>query len=288
MNDFSADSYAFYGLGAMGMPIACKLSSPCHPLIVRDLDGDKIDQICAEFDAQRGDEGAVTADCIFLCLPHPGAVGTVINQILARPAKNHRLIIDFGAHAPDFVGETVARCGEKNVTYCDAPVFGTPSMAVEGRLYFLFSGPQPIYAGFSKLAKRVGYRSRFAGPSGTASAVKLLQNALGTINLLAAAEILKVCEATDIDTTVFADVVNECGGIGSSQVFTKFASDMVNRRDSNEGRLRIAAKDMQTAANLAHKSGEKAVLLLATAQQFKRAYDAGMGEDQFSNIIKTL
>jgi 3-hydroxyisobutyrate dehydrogenase-like beta-hydroxyacid dehydrogenase len=83
----------------------------------------------------------------------------------------------------------------------------------------------------------------------------------------------------NIDTEMFTEVVNECGGIGGSRFFAKFAADMTMRRENGEGRLRIAAKDMQSAADLVDRTKSNAGLLLYTAAQFKKAYDEGMGEE---------
>ena len=110
-----------------------------------------------------------------------------------------------------------------------------------------------------------GYRFRYAGAAGCASTVKLLQNALGTANLCAAAEAFQVCEAAAIDTGLFIDVVRECGGIGLSTVFDRFADDMAARRDSGQGRLRIAAKDMKSAVELAHSSSAPSIWALKSS-----------------------
>ena len=150
-----------------------------------DIAVDKRDQICESAAAQDDETGLVDAQVAFLCLPHPDAVTQVVGNIAAQARGQHRTIIDFGAHAPDFAIEVTALCETQNIVYCDAPVFGTLSMAKSGDLYFLFSGPESIFTDFSQLVGRAGYRALCAGDSGMASTVKLLQNALGTVNFLA-------------------------------------------------------------------------------------------------------
>jgi len=196
-----------------------------------------------------------------------------------------RTIIDIGSYPPDFVAELVSLCAARSVTYCDAPVFGTPSMATRGELYFLFSGPPSKWETFSELVGAVGYRTRYAGPSGAASVVKVLQNALGTANLLAGAEALRVCEAAGIGSRLFIDVVRECGGIGLSTVFDRFAEDMAERHDSGEGRLRIAAKDARSATSLAGSHAVATPLLETVSDQYRQAAQAGMSDRQFTDII---
>lgn len=275
---------AFFGLGAMGAPIAERMAEQCEELIVADIIRENVERLCRHrrVCSAGADKSAQT---VFLCLPDQAAVEDVVSKL--SPSAT-RVIVDFGAHSPDFVKSHAELCRQQGMIYCDAPVFGTPSMASQGELYFLFSGPEPEYECFEILAANAGFRSRYAGPSGAASAVKLLQNALGTVNLLAAAETLRICEETGIDPEMFSGVVAECGGIGRSVVFEKFGSDLAARKDSGEGRLRIAAKDMAAAVNLADQSGVKAPLMRETAKRFQGALDADMGNDQFSNIIKEL
>ena len=284
MSAENKEKYAFFGLGAMGYPIAARLAGPVGQLIVSDIVSETVERLCAS-----GNARPMTAECdaetVFLCLPNQDAVSVVLRSL---PDGIVRTVVDFGAQSPEFVESAVAQCRAKGMTYCDAPVFGTPSMAAKGELYFLFSGSKADYDRFSDLFGKAGFRSRFAGTSGAASTVKLLQNALGTINLLAGAEALRICEHVGIDSEMFCRVVDECGGIGQSSVFAKFGRDMAARRDSNEGRLRIAAKDMAAAADLASKHTGTAVLVTETAKRFQQAYDEGMGGEQFSNIIKIL
>jgi 3-hydroxyisobutyrate dehydrogenase-like beta-hydroxyacid dehydrogenase len=288
MKSFSDLACAFVGLGAMGMPIARKLSEVCANLVVSDLDGEKVTAFANTTGGLSPGRNPADAEVIFICLPTPAAVRAVVEDLVAQPLGGQRIMIDLGSQPPRLVAETAAYCEARGTVYCDAPVFGTPSMADAGNLYFLFSGPDRIYTGFDQLAVSAGFRTRYAGTSGTASTVKVLQNALGTINLMAGAEILRICEETDIDGGMFAAVVGECGGIARSTVFDRFAADMAARRDSGEGRLRIAAKDMRAAAELSRDAGTGATLLTRTAEAFAEAMDAGLADDQFSNIIKRI
>ncbi|MGE0769788.1 MAG: NAD(P)-dependent oxidoreductase [Hyphomicrobiaceae bacterium] len=279
--------FAFIGLGAMGLPIARRLAEATGRLAVADLSRSRVDRLLSQVGAAAtADPEAVRqAQTVFLCLPSAEATRAVVTELL-RGAEIDRVFIDLGALAPAFVGEMARLCAERSAVFCDAPVFGTPLMAENGQLYFLFSGDEHVGREFSKIAALAGYRFRYAGAAGCASTVKLLQNALGTANLCAAAEAFQVCEAAAIDTGVFIDVVRECGGIGLSTVFDRFADDMAARRDSGQGRLRIAAKDMKSAVELAHSSSVSVPVMEQTASQFQRAVDMGLEEQQFTAVVQ--
>lgn len=276
---------AFHGLGAMGLPIACRLAGAIGDLAVADPDPGRVAAVRSHSPSVSGDPGkAGAAEIAFLCLPSPGVTRTVVDAILEDAASN-RVVIDFGAQPPDVAEELAARCAAAGATYCDAPVFGSPQMAARGDLYFLFSGPEAVADDFATLAGTIGFRVRHAGPTGAASTIKILQNALGIANLAAAAEALRVCETAGVGTDTFIEVVRECRGIGLSSVFDRFAEDMTARRDSGEGRLRIAAKDSATAAGLAARHGVAAPVLATAADRYRKAAEAGMGERQFTDII---
>lgn len=271
---------AFFGLGAMGLPIARRLAGVLPGLAVVDPNPDRAAAIAADVPAVSTD--ATAAEVAFLCLPSPDITRQVVDRVLAAGV---RLIVDFGAQPPDVAEALAKRCADAGAVYCDTPVFGTPVMAARGDLYFLFSGPDDVAAAFSQLAARAGFRMRHAGPTGAASTIKILQNALGTANLAAAAEALRVCEAAEIGTGTFIEVVKECNGIGLSSVFERYAGDMAARHDSGEGRLRIAAKDSAAAATLADRHGVTAPVLTTAADRFRKAAEAGMAEQQFTQVI---
>lgn len=282
-----AEAFGFIGLGAMGMPIARRLATAVNCLAVCDISAECVGQLL-EAAAPAAVEDAdilIGAKTVFLCLPSQTSTRQVVEDLVSRPATN-RTIIDFGAHPPGFVSEMNAVCQSASVQYCDCPVFGTPLMAERGELYFLFSGPERVSDWFDGLVHPLGYRTRYAGPPGTASLLKLLQNAIGTANLAIGAEALRICEATGVDPGLFIGIVRECGGIGQSSVFDRFADDMAARRDSGEGRLRIAAKDMHSVVNLAASANISAPLMVETDRQYERAMQEGMGEQQFTDIIQ--
>ncbi|MGI9368030.1 MAG: NAD(P)-dependent oxidoreductase [Ruegeria sp.] len=284
-------AHGFIGLGAMGGPIAARMATQFR-LAVADRAQERID---AMLDAEKRDRSSsnlmadaaqvAQAKTVFLCLPTPQVTETVIADLLETACKGRQLI-DLGAQPPQFVGRMVEICAQHGALYCDSPVFGTPKMAQRGELYFLFSGDEQAATEFRSLIEGLGYRMRYAGPAGAASSIKLLQNALGTANLNIGAEVLRLCEASGIDTGIFIDVVRECGGIGLSTVFDRFAEDMAARKDSGEGRLRIAAKDMRAALDLAQSDGVKVPLLEETGHQFDDAIAAGLGDRQFTSIIE--
>jgi 3-hydroxyisobutyrate dehydrogenase-like beta-hydroxyacid dehydrogenase len=85
---------------------------------------------------------------------------------------------------------------------------------------------------------------------------------------------------------MFIDVVRECGGIGRSSVFDRFAEDMAARRDSGEGRLRIAAKDMSSMIDVASGCAVETPLLKQTESLFRQAIAAGLADCQFTDIIR--
>ncbi|MHA1549750.1 MAG: NAD(P)-dependent oxidoreductase [Alphaproteobacteria bacterium] len=267
----------------MGLPIATRLASALERLIVADLSADRVAAARAAAPSITS-EDAGSADVVFLCLPTSPTARSVIEDMISA-GDRQRTIIDFGAHAQTFAEEMSVLCRANSAVYCDAPVFGTPPMAAAGDLYFLFSGPEPIYLDFHALAAKAGFRTRQAGATGTASTIKLLQNALGIANTLAAAEVLRLCEASGIATDMFASVVAECGGVGGSSVFERFVDDMIARYDSGEGRLRIAAKDMSLVAGMAGRLNISTPFLSEAAEQFGAAMEAGYGERQFTDII---
>ena len=75
------DSCAFYGLGAMGFPIAGRLSQVYSNLIVSDIVSETVDRLCSATAAVPAINGsAAEATTVFLCLPTQDAVQSVLED----------------------------------------------------------------------------------------------------------------------------------------------------------------------------------------------------------------
>jgi 3-hydroxyisobutyrate dehydrogenase/2-hydroxy-3-oxopropionate reductase len=119
----------------------------------------------------------------------------------------------------------------------------------------------------------------------------LLHNALGMIHAVATCEVVALCLKVGIDPLTFIEIVREAAksrGVGYSTFFDMHAEDIVRGREQGAGRLYIAAKDAHLAHDLAKSMGFAAPLLAEADRTFAAGMAAGLGDHEYTAIIRIV
>ena len=132
----------------------------------------------------------------------------------------------------------------------EASVIGQHREAVAGTLFFVVSGSAQAVSRAHDILGALGRGHVHIGPSGTAAAAKLINNAIGAVAICAIAEALTLARDLEIDPTAFVQLVNEGQGAGSSVVFERHAKHMANWAQSTRSPTPIALKDSIGLAEL--------------------------------------
>lgn len=283
----------FAGLGQMGLPMVRHLSLAAIPTIVYDPNPAASDA-AAQFrhvtvaptlaDVARG------CRVLFTCLPTQEVVREVYlgTTGIGASAKSGLITCESSTITPALAAELHAAMAEHGVSHLDAPVFGTPAHAEDGKLYFLLSGsPEPIKK-IELYLQAMGRGHRFVGGTGKAYLIKLIQNALGFVNAVATAEALAICKRTDIDLLTFVDVVKECDGIGNSTYFNRHAETVARGEDGGTGRLLIGAKDMALLGEIVATTGLDAPLMKHTEHAYAAACEAGLAGAEYTEVARVI
>ena len=276
------------GLGAMGLPTARHLARRFGPVVVYDLAPDDAvrDDPLLRLLPSAADVGR-DADLVFVCLPGKKASLAVADALLPE-ARAGLTVVELSTLDPELVREIGARYAAHGAAFCDAPVFGTPSNAREGKLAVVVSGSaaaydtvRPVIAGF---ARRVSH----AGELGTASLIKVMQNSLGLVQLIAIAEAFEVFEAAGGNPRVFCDAVVGSGGMSDSALFAKTGVDFAEHQARFGALLRIGAKDIGLGHTVAQRSGAPADLIALAHAQFAAAAEEGFDEADLLSVSRVI
>jgi 3-hydroxyisobutyrate dehydrogenase-like beta-hydroxyacid dehydrogenase len=276
----------------MGMPMARRLAAAGHGLLVYDRDR----ALAAQAAAQDGIEaasgaGAVAAGCalLFSCLPNPGAVEAVYEEIAAaRTAAGRLLAGDCSTVGPSLalrLHERLAACG---VRYVECPMLGGAGEAAAGELFFIVSGAEDDIAPLLPLLAVLGRGHRAVGGPGNASRFKVVQNGLGVVQLAAIAEALAILAKAGADLGAFCEVVAAGHGMADTPLFRAKAPLMLAAEAEAKGRLRIGAKDIGLAAALARELGLAAPLFERAEALFAEAIAQGLGEADIAAVARAL
>jgi 3-hydroxyisobutyrate dehydrogenase len=290
----------FIGVGNMGGPMAANLVKAGHAVTVFDL---SVDAVAAATAA--GCAAAVSAsacargqEIVFTMLPagpHVRAVygakgeqGSVIDAV-----DDGTLLIDCSTIDVRTAREVASAASARALAMVDAPVTGGVPGAVAGTLTMIVGGPVDAFERAQPCLQAVGGKLVHVGGPGAGQAVKICNNLMLAINMIGVAEAMNLVRALGIEPAVLHEVSSS--GSGNSWALTNYCPEpglVQGTPSGNDYRPGFSGAMMAKDTGLALEEGLAHGVPLplgALVQQLFRVYCAsGMGEDDFSGIIRML
>lgn len=249
------DTVTFIGLGTMGHPMVRNLARSV-PVAVYDASPEAI-AVAARNDGVTAltslDDG-VGADVVILMLPN----STVVERVLGDPQdpesfagrlRPGALVVDMGSSAPRATQQLAERLRERGVGMVDAPVSGGPRKAATAELTIMAGGPVDDYERALPLLRAMGTSVTHVGSSGSAHALKALNNLLSAIGLVGALEVLTAGTKFGLDPRIMLDVINRSTGRNQSTE-VKIGPEVLDGRFQVGFSLPLTVKDITTALDL--------------------------------------
>lgn len=209
----------FLGLGVMGTPMTANLA---HQVPVkawnRTPDSPRI-KTAANAGATivpSIQEAVESADIIFTCLGDVPDVEEVIlgQEGVAKYAKSKALIVDMTTIGADAARKIGAELKRRNLRFLDAPVSGGDIGAINGTFTIMVGGDPKDFEECKPLFEVMGKTISLCGPIGSGQAVKLCNQVLCAIHMVALCEAIKMAEEQDIDPNLIIEVCST-GAAGS-------------------------------------------------------------------------
>lgn len=249
----------FVGLGAMGAPMARRLTGAGFRVLLHDADQPRMTELAAELGAETAEDPAAAArdvDIAILMLPDSTVVRTVLSGSPDRPGllaalPSGALVIDMSSSQPTATVELAAEASQHGVELIDAPVSGGVARAETGELSIMVGGPESTVARCRDVLAAMGSSITPTGPVGSAHAMKSLNNLLSAIGLVGASEVLSVGARFGLEPEVMLRVLNNSTGRNHATE-VKFAKHILSRAFDSNFALRLMLKDLRTAVDLAH------------------------------------
>lgn len=280
---------AFIGIGNMGWPMAKNLRKAGHDLIVFDSAADRV----AQFAAEHGCGGAAqlaelaTAEFLVTMLPTGQIVRDVyLREALAQRLKPGTIAIDMSSSDPTGTRQLGAALARQGVALIDAPVSGAVPRAITGTLAIMIGGDdRSAIERVKPLLAAMGNRLFETGGLGTGHAMKALNNFVAAAAYAAAAEALIAGRRFGLDPTRMLEILNASTG-RSFITELVMQEHVVNGKFATGFALGLLAKDVKTAADLAHDVRFDAPLARLVSQRFAEARDQlGYGRDNTEAIL---
>lgn len=275
-------SLGFIGLGSMGGPMAGNLVSAGHDVTAFDLDEDAVAAVSeagATAAASAGD-AAADAEVVFLSLPGPENVEAVVDEIEADLADGS-ILVDLTTSTPGTTNAIAERLADRGIDVLGAPVSGGASGARDATLSIIVGGDEAVFEACEPLFEDIGTDVFHVGDDpGHGHAVKLLNNYLSNVALMATSEAVILGDQAGLDRETLVDVFSVSSGRNSAN--QDKIPDHVLTGDYDMGfKLGLMEKDMRLLSEFA---GDQQVPMLlghvtrdiAGYAKTKKGYDGDM------------
>jgi 3-hydroxyisobutyrate dehydrogenase len=242
------------GLGAMGGAMASALVKQGWSVTGFDP-SEKARSVSAK-------NGVTTSDAltdlagkefILLSLPSANIVEKTVSTLVLTAGTV--AIVDATTSEPQVSRRMADLANSHAIAFVDSPVSGGRDGAESGSLSAFVGGAiSDVTAAEPLLEAITGGKRRHVGPPGAGNIVKLMNNMLCSVNLLAVAEAADVAAAYDVDPAVAIDAINSATG-ASIVSQDKFPNQILNGRFDSGFSLKLMARDVKLAHEAAVEAG---------------------------------
>ncbi|CVK20295.1 NAD(P)-dependent oxidoreductase [Sporomusa sphaeroides] len=279
----------FIGLGAMGSKMLANVIKAGHSVTVFDIGQAAVDAAVA-LGAKKAANAAETArgkEIVLLSLPNSAIVeSTVLGPGgILEGAEQGLLIVDLSSITPQSIQKIAGIAKAKGVNIIDAPVSGGTAGAQMGTLSIMVGGEQADFERALPVLQSIGSKIDHVGAIGAGDTVKLVNNLLLGVNMVAVSEALCLGVKAGIKPEVLYQIISNSSG--NSYALTAKYKKFIAAGNFEPGfMIDLQYKDLQLAVDTA--KGLKVPLVLGNiAQQaYEIARASGLGAEDISAVIK--
>jgi 3-hydroxyisobutyrate dehydrogenase-like beta-hydroxyacid dehydrogenase len=277
----------FVGLGLMGSAMAERLLRAGFPLNVHNRTEERAKPLL-ELGASwcsSPDETAASSDVVFSMLSDPPALEEVSRAIIAglKPGGIH---VDCSTVAPELTRRLDSEYRQHGVTFMHVPVLGSVSQVKEGTLLLFAGGSNDGFSRIQPLLNVLGKRIwRFERPE-QATMVKLICNSFIAGLILVLDQGLMLARDNGVDQRTLLDIIGQ-SSLAAPMFETKGATTIAGNF-APRFFLGHMLKDIRLALAAGRASGTPVPVAELADELFTRAAKMGLGNEDYSAVIKEL
>lgn len=284
------ETIGFIGLGIMGQGMSHNLLKAGYELIVWNRTASRMDPLI-EAGAKAGDSPADIAsksDIIITCVSDTPDVEAVIlgDQGIIHGARAGSLVIDMSTISPQVTREIATQLEAKGVHMLDAPISGGSEGAQRGTLAIMVGGDDAQVKRVMPAFEAMGKTITHVGDIGAGQTVKLVNQILVVINMLAVSEALIFAQAGGLDLEKMLKAV-ENGAAGSWMLSNRGSQAIV--RDWRPGfTIDLQQKDLRLVLEAAQQMQVPAIATSLVSNLYGTLQAQGLGDQGNHSLIRAL
>lgn len=280
----------FIGLGTMGKWMARNVMKAGFDLTVFDIDQQAMKFLTDQGASSSRNPGDLAAevDWVFLSLPDTEIVeGVIFGQDgLINGLKSGTIVVDLSTikYLPTL--DIARRLQERGVHFADAPISGMEARAREAKLTVMFGGEKAIFERVRPVFDAISNKVIYMGEIGSGQLTKLINQLLFNISCAAIAEVIPLAVKLGLDPERVTQVVTT--GTGRSFAAEFFLPLALERRFDQGYPLKLAYKDMISAAEICANEKIPLPLVQSTTTTYQMALNQGLGDESKGAMIKVF
>ncbi|MCC6174120.1 MAG: NAD(P)-dependent oxidoreductase [Chloroflexi bacterium] len=277
----------FIGLGQMGAPMARNLMKAGYPLTVHNRSRGIVEQFASEGaqTASSPREVAERVDVLFTCVGFPADVQTVYlgpdGAVLG--AHEGQVFCDLSTVDPATHHRIAAALAGRGVQYLDAPVSGGVSGARDATLTIMVGGESAAFERIRPYLAAMGKNIHLVGPGGAGATIKLVNQMMGAICALGAAEGLVLATKAGIDPGLAYEILRTSSG--ASRALDGLAQSAFARNFAPGFTVDLQHKDVSLAVQLGRELGVRLLGGAIAEQVIQETRGAGYGSQSQTSAI---
>jgi len=277
------DRIGFIGVGFMGHGMAKNLVEKGHPLTVmghrnRAPVEDLVKRGAKE--VKSAADVAKNSDIVFLCVTGSAEVEALVRRAdgLKAGAQKGLIIVDCSTSDPNSTMALASELKAAGISFCDAPLGGTPAQAEEGKISAVVGCDAEVWPRLEPVIGKWAAKAVRVGGPGDGHKMKLLMNFCAMGYAAIYSEALAVAQKVGLSAQTFDSGIRgsrmDCGFY---QTFFSYVLD--RNRDAHKFTLKNAHKDMKYLAAMAQNAGVANPVGGAVKNYYAMAEAAGLAED---------
>lgn len=281
----------FVGTGAIGLPMAQRLSEAGHSVTgVDPFEAARVRGRDAGLSMVETYTESPPNDVVVVMVATPAQLDDLVTEATLETNRNKiasSLWIIMSTVGPDSVHQAAVKLAELGARVVDAPVTGGVSGAVAGKLTVFASGAITDVEQAQILLANLGNIRNVGSLVGNGQSVKVVNQHLASVHLVAAAEALALAKHLGLNPEEVFELIRH-GAAGSWML-----NDRGPRMLKGEGAdvlstIGIFVKDSGLVASAAENVGATTPLLNAARERFNLAESRGQAKEDDSSVIKTF
>lgn len=279
------------GLGAMGLPIGKRLLGAGHALAVVPHQNREPADALASLGAEiRSSPADLRDDCdvVITSVPDVPQVQEVLfgeHGLSTGDARSGLLFIDMSTINPTAAKEHYRKLREVGIEALDAPVSGGPARAANGTLTIMVGGAPEAFEAARPVLEAVGKHIVHVGAPGAGQAVKLVNQLLISIIMVANAEALTLGVKAGVPLETLTDVIGTASG--SNYLMQNWLPKTLFAGDLSSGfALDLLVKDLNAALRWATDLGLPTFGGALAQQLYRLSQAEGYGKLDYSAVAR--